>query len=147
MVDLSKIYEAIRSLLSADADLMAALKSEGAGEKIFIGREMPITFISPAIQIVGLTDILNPPFDYSNTVMRINVYLMANINGSLPYAQFAYIIDRIYNLLNDYQFAIDGVRIYAFMAETRDADAVKDFSYDKIPARHLMGIEWRIISL
>ena len=146
MVDLGKIYEAIRDVLANDPDLMSALKGEGAKSKIFIGREMPAVFVAPAVQIVGLTDTLTEPGDYSNIVFRINIYWGANINGTVPYEKLHYALNRVYDLLAIYQFDISGVRVFALFPETRDADAVRDFDYKEEPGRFLMGIEWRIMA-
>jgi hypothetical protein len=142
VVNLSNIYEAIKTILSNDIDLMAYL----GAHKIFIGRDLPRLFVPPAIQIVGMTDNISEAWNQSNCVFRINVYAMGNADGSAPLSLLAEIQDAIFDLLESQSLTVTGVRVFVLYIENRDADCIRDLDYDGEPGRYLMGTEWRILA-
>ena len=147
MVDLIKIYDDIKSAFANDAELMKLISGNLDSPKVFIGRDMPAVFISPAIQIVGMTDVLNYPFDYSNVVLRTNVYAMGNVNGTIPYSNLSAILNRVYDILKLHSFNLSAIKVFNFSAETRDSDATQDLNYAGTMKRYLMGMEWRLIAV
>jgi hypothetical protein len=143
MVNLNDLYTAIRDALNADATFSDSI---GGSNKIFIGRDLPNSFISPALQITGMTDTLMEPADISNLIIRTNAYALGELSGTVPLATLSTILESVYQAIDDKPLTLTGGHVYVICVETRDADCTRDFDYDAKPSRYLMGIEWRIIA-
>jgi hypothetical protein len=118
MINHYSILAAIKAILDDDTELQELLESKG-DSKVFIGT-MPDKYLSPAVQIVLMTDEhRDTVHQLSDMTFYVNLHVMDNNSGESDIEQSSEIIDRLNDLIHNQQLEVAGHHLLTPFVEGR----------------------------
>jgi len=139
------VLSAIKTILDADSTLSGRdyLNVVGGSSKVLLGVERPKTYSASVIHLSFLTRDINPETKLNNLLIRATWFVNAYPSGQEDIERLARIGERIYDLLDDYDFSMSAYRVDFFSAESGESSA-KDMQEPEGRDNHFQSLTFRM---